>query len=244
MIALYRLYSAYPLLLGWKRRGGDPAAPTIAPVVSPPYVILDSEEIAQLDWTASNNPGGATGFGYKIWVATTSPVSTIGAADVTLGNVLSYADDRTGVPNTYYYVVRAFNDAGEGPDSNEVSIALPGEPEAPVLTGPSQVFDGALDALLEWNEITNAITYRIERSDTGVGSWSTVTSTAGLSQTVSVPASPLTSYYRVIPVNGTDGTPSNVLQIDVILPSSNTYLRPGGVDGYRRPGGTDLYLRP
>ncbi len=100
----------------------EPGAP-MEPVATP-----GSAQVI-LNWTAPSSTGSSAITGYKIYRGTSPGGETL---LITLDSALTYTN--TGLTNgfTYYYRVSAFNLAGEGPKSNEVSAT----PEAPV-TVPS-----------------------------------------------------------------------------------------------------------
>ena len=218
---------------------GVPQPPSVAPVL---VVSADlGSYVANLEWTASNRTGSA-GFAYQIWVDVDgggySLLTSVGPG------TLSYNHDASPTAGTYSYYIKPINDAGEGPSSNAASVVLPGESEAPVLTGPSEVSSEDPTALLEWNAIPGATLYSVQRSPDNA-TWTQIYTPTGTSQSVTLSFSP--SYYRVIPFAGTfEGLPSNSLEIFIVSPPpvDNTYLRPGGLTTYLRPDGTSLYLRP
>ena len=218
---------------------GVPQPPSLAPV------LMVSTEfgsyIAALEWTASNRTGSA-GFAYQVWVSIDGGYYTL--ATTVGASTLSYNYDASSTGGTYSFYIKPINDVGEGPSSNTASVVLPGESEAPVLTGPSDVPSEDPTALLEWNAIPGATLYSVQRSPDNA-TWTQIYTPTGTSQSVTVFSSP--SYYRVVPFASTvEGTPSNSLEIFIVSPPpvDNTYLRPGGLTTYLRPDGTSLYLRP
>lgn len=219
---------------------GIPQPPSVAPVLVVSAAEFGSY-IANLEWTASNRTGSA-GFAYQIWMDIDgggySLLTSVGSG------TLSYAYDASPTAGTYSFYIKPINDAGEGPSSNAASVVLPGESEAPVLTGPSEVSSEDPTALLEWNAIIGATLYSVQRSPDDA-TWTQIFTPTGTSQSVTLFSSP--SYYRVVPYAGVvEGTPSNSIEIVIVSPPpvDNTYLRPGGLTTYLRPDGTSLYLRP
>jgi hypothetical protein len=218
---------------------GIPQPPSFAPVL---VVSADfGSYIANLDWTASNRTASA-GFAYQIWVSLDGGDYALAAS---VGpSTLSYAYDAAPTDGAYGFYIKPINDAGEGPSSNAASVVLPGESEAPVLTGPSEVSSEDPTALLEWNAIPGATVYSVQQSPDN-SLWTPIFTPTGTSQSVVVTLSP--TYYRVVPYAGIiAGTPSNSLEVVIVTPPpvTNTYLRPGGLTTYLRPDGTSLYLRP
>lgn len=225
------------VLLGAGSSGsGTLTPPSVAPVL---VVSADLGSYdAVLEWTASNKTS-SPGFEYQIYFlkapdseftleATTNLLTfTFGAADA----------------GDYTFKVVPVNSAGEGPSSNEVVITLPGESEAPVLTGPSEVASADPTALLEWNAIPGATLYSVQQSPDD-STWTQIFTPSGTSQSVTLTFSP--SYYRVVPYAGVfEGQASNSISITIYIPPpADSYLRPGGSDTYLRPDGTSIYLRP
>ena len=120
------------LLMGIPPPGGAPALlpPSVAPVLDV-QTTLGSDD-ASLTWTASNRTGSA-GFGYMVEVSTNGG----GSYDLLTTTTNPYYTDTQGgsAGETYTYKITPINDYGEGPSSNEVGVVLPGESEAPVVSG-------------------------------------------------------------------------------------------------------------
>jgi hypothetical protein len=72
----------------------------------------------QLSWSAPASNGGSPITGYNIYRSTVSGGETLLTS---VGNVTSFKDTSTTRGQTYYYIVKAVNAAGEGPASNEAS---------------------------------------------------------------------------------------------------------------------------
>lgn len=229
--------------------GVAPSEPTVAPTLSL-HVEVGTESIAMLDWTASNNPGGATGFGYRIWRGEPAAPDVNDPPFATVGNVLVYDDDNTGSPGDYHYIVRAFNDEGEGPSSNTANIVLPGEPDGPTLLGPNSTSNSQYvydDFTLTWSAVPGATLYDVYGSavDSGYTLWDGDVAATSLS--IDFATAFGTNWWYVVAHDGGGNfsAQSNHLECTPIMETPTyTYRRPGGVDTYRRPGGTDTYLRP
>lgn len=214
---------------------GIPQPPSVAPVL---VVSADlGSYVANLEWTASNRTGSA-GFAYQIWVS-------LDGGDYALAtsvgpSTLSYAYDAAPTDGTYSFYIKPINDAGEGPSSNAASVVLPGESEAPVLTGPSTAMTD-VEFTLAWTSVPGADSYEVDRSDDGV-TWTTIATTSSLSTGVTETVAD-TYDYRVTPFAGAfQGLTSNI--VTVVVGAASSYLRPGGVYTYLRPDGTSTYFRP
>lgn len=245
-------------LLGAGYGGGSGVLtpPTIAPVL-----IVTTElgsRIASLAWTASNKTT-SPGFYYKIEVDVNgSGYSLVGTTtDLSLND-----NETTASGQTYTYRVTPYNDSGGGPSSNTAGVVLPGESDAPVLTGWGEAADGAdlgeyyvVAVNLDWNEIAGATNYEIYRAENpppySAGTYSLLDNETLLEYrdtTVVWNGGNGPFYgYKIIATNGasTTGYSNELIFAPAFVPPSNyTYLRPNGIDGYRRPGGADLYIRP
>ncbi len=247
------------LLLGCGSSGGNGVLtpPTVAPVLA---VTADfGSSTANAAWTASNKTS-SSGFGYRFECKKDSSAWFF-ISDTT--SLTASFSDGTAAGNTYYFRVTPYNDAGEGPVSNEASVILPGESEAPVLTGWGEAADGAdigefyvVAVNLDWTEIPGATNYDLYRAENpppyGSGTYSLFDSETLLTyrdNTVVWDGGNGPYYgYKVIATNGGFSTPASDELIfapaAVPPPAYSTYLRPGGAFGYRRPDGTSLYLRP
>lgn len=215
---------------------GVPQPPSVAPVL---VVSADlGSYVASLEWTASNRTGSA-GFAYQIWMDVDgggySLLTSVGPG------TLSYVYDASPTDGSYSFYIKPINDAGEGPSSNAASVALPGESEAPVLTGPSTAITD-IEFTLAWTSVPGADSYEVDRSDNGGVSWATLSTTSSL--TLGVTEVVANTYdYRVTPFAGAfQGITSNI--VTVVVGAASVYLRPGGVDSYLRPDGTSTYFRP
>lgn len=206
------------ITLGTLKDSGAETAPTVAPVLTVEAEL--GSETANLTWTASNKTG-SVGFGYKI----ERNVDGFGYSEFATTPDLFYGDLVSGAAGeTYSYRVTPFNDAGEGPVSNEASVVLPGESEAPLLVGPSGGIV-LVDALftLSWDSIPGADSYLLERSTDG-SSYSTLTNTALLEYETSE-ASVGFRYFRVTPYAGAfAGQTSNVVEVTVVSAETSTFL--------------------
>lgn len=215
---------------------GIPQPPSVAPVL---VVSADlGSYVANLEWTASNRTGSA-GFAYQIWMDVDgggySLLTSVGPS------TLSYSYDASPTAGTYSFYIKPINDVGEGPSSNAASVVLPGESEAPVLTGPSTASTD-VEFTLAWTSVPGADSYEVDKSDNGGVSWTTIATTSSL--TLGVTETVADTYdYRVTPFAGAfQGQTSNI--VTVVVGASSSYLRPGGVFTYLRPDGTSIYFRP
>ena len=124
-----------------------------------------------LTWDAPDNEDEVTG--YKIYWSTTSgsysdldSIDIVGETRATISGI----DDS----KKYYFIVRAYNDAGIGPASNEVSWSDTTAPMAPIVTGTTPTND----ATPSWSWISGGggnetFRYRLDNSDLSTGTTET-----------------------------------------------------------------------
>ncbi len=106
---------------------------------------------------------------YRIYRAATVSGTLTRIAGSTTITATTYTD--TGLTNgtAYRYTVRAFNNAGESPDSTEVT-ATPAVPATlPAAPANFRGNTGALAALLSWDAVAGATEYRVYRAATTGG---------------------------------------------------------------------------
>jgi hypothetical protein len=92
---------------------------------------------ATLNWTWTQGTGDpATGFHVQRATVTGGPYTVVGTVPV---STLTYLDTAVTVGATYYYVVTAFNSAGNSAKSCEVACALPFQ-----IPGPPTALSGTV----------------------------------------------------------------------------------------------------
>lgn len=186
--------------------------PTVAPVLA---VSADLGSItANLSWSASNKTS-SPGFHYRI--ESKIGAGTWGVAVPETNELYYNASDGAASGDVYYFRVTPFNAAGDGPVSNTVNIVLPGESEAPTMSGPTaQEIDLPID--LEWSSVPGADNYTVERSTNG-STFGTLTNTSSTTTSTSESSVGL-YYYRVTPYAGAfEGITSNTVEVSVYSPS-------------------------
>ncbi len=141
---------------------------SIAPPATPANLAaVNGDNKVTLSWSASS---GAQGYIVKRSLIAGGPYDNI-ATNASAGYV-----DTTAVNGlTYYYVVSAFNAAGESANSNEAI----GEPK-PAPSGVLAI-GGTNQVEVRWNALVGATTYTVKRSSTSGGPYTTLAS--GLTDT-------------------------------------------------------------
>jgi regulation of enolase protein 1 (concanavalin A-like superfamily) len=171
---------------------------TTPPPAPTGLVASSGDGQVSLAWLAT---AGAGGYNVKRALASNGPFTNV-ANGLTLTN---YVD--LGLTNgiTYYYVVSAANNGGEGPNSASAS-ALPGLPAPP--TGLQAIaFNGEVD--LQWNTVSTATSYNVKRSTTSGGSYSILTSVVGTPVFADGSVANNTTYYYMISAVNSYGEGSN-----------------------------------
>ncbi len=218
-----------------------PTAPVITPLPAPVLEGTAGDAENDLEWS-----GVSSAINYRVQRAI-----GLGAFTV-IGTVndptVTYTDSDVINGTLYRYRVRAADSNGIlGSQSNEISLtpkAAPVVPAAPVLTG-----DAAQSVCtLDWNDVTNAVAYRLERSVDG--QYAIISSSLTTSDyTDSTVINGKTYLYRVSGISalGIVGTASNELTLNpaVVLTASTlsgstasgantlTWTAVSGADGYR-----------
>ncbi len=171
---------------------GDKGTGTGASVPAAPTGLAAAAGNAQiaLTWTSSS---GATGYYVKRSTTTGGPYTQIGTPSAS-----TYAD--TGLTNgtKYFYVVSAYNSAGQSANSAEAS-ATPIAPAPPAPTGLSAMA-GDAQVSLTWNASAGATSYHVKRS-TASGAETQIAASASNSYSDSGLANGTKYFYVVSAVN-------------------------------------------
>jgi hypothetical protein len=191
------------LLPGCGSYGGGGGGTTLPPTPTGLTATAGNAQV-MLVWTAST---GATSYYMKRSTTTGGPYTQIATQTAT-----SYTD--TGLTNgtKYYYVVSAYNSAGQSANSTEVSVtpaALPTPPPAPTnLTATA----GNAQVALTWAVSTGATSYNVKRSLTsGSGYVQGGTSTAATFTDMGLTNG--TTYYYVVSGVNASGEGANSSQV-------------------------------
>ena len=148
----------------------------------------------QLTWRAVY---GATS--YRIYRSTSrgSGYSLLGTTTAT-----SYTNTGAKAGTTYYYRVKAVNDAGLSPYSNVVSgqvKSVTPKPSAPVVKIGNSATSGR--PMLTWNAVSGATSYKVYRATSQNGTYSLLGTVTATSYTNTGAKAGVTYYYKVKAVN-------------------------------------------
>jgi len=183
-----------------------------------------------LAWTAPSSNGGATITSYRVFRGSNSSNTLIVTSGgcASLGAVLSCTD--TGLTNgqSYYYIVSALNNVGQGPPSNGVTATPAGstgqKPAAFSLSGSAFCTAASTRAVaLSWTNSTGVASYSVLRDSL------TIANTLPSSQTALDDASvaPGVTYsYVVRATNSSGSTDSNAINVFVPSTSCSATLQP------------------
>jgi len=154
LLSLIFLYAACSGYIGGGGNAGGGVS--VAPGVPAGLAAVPGNAQISLSWMASS---GATGYYVKRSTTTGGPYTQIAAQSAS-----AYTD--TGLTNgtKYFYVVSAYNSAGESANSAEVS-ATPTLPPPATPTGLSGTAGNA-QVSLTWNASSGATSYHVKRSTT------------------------------------------------------------------------------
>ena len=167
------------------------SAPT-APVVKIGHSAASGKPM--LTWNAVE---GATS--YRIYRSTSkgSGYSLLGTTTAT-----SYTNTGAKAGTTYYYRVKACNDAGLSPYSNIVSgqvKSVTPKPSAPVVKIGNSAASGK--PMLTWNAVSGATSYKVYRATSQNGTYSLLGTVTATSYTNTGAKAGVTYYYKVKAVN-------------------------------------------
>src|SRR5277367_1718200 len=182
--------------------GGNSGGGTTVPAAPMGFTAVAGNAQVTLTWSASS---GATGYYVKRSTTTGGPytqVATQAAAN----------DTDTGLTNgtKYFYVVSAYNSAGQSADSTEVSatpvLPAPGAPAGLAAT------PGNAQVSLSWNASTGAASYNVKRSTTNGGPYGTAVASPTTTNYTDATVTNGTTYYYVVSAVNTAGQGGNSAQ--------------------------------
>jgi hypothetical protein len=190
--------------------GVVPAAPVLAAISNP-----DGNGDYLVDW---NDVTGATS--YELQAANDSAFTT---PSVRYSGAISQFQETVQTTGLWYYRVRAINTGGNSAWSNTVSVSV--VPAAPVLAAISNP-DGNGDYLVDWSDVTGAISYELQEDDNLAFTSPTQRYVGTNSQYQIIGQQLGTWYYRVRAINAGGTSPwSNTEPVVItVVPPSIIYI--------------------
>lgn len=179
--------------------GGSSTVPSV------PVGLMATAGNAQvsLSWTASN---GATLYYVRRSATSGGPYAQISAPSTT-----SYTD--TGLTNgtTYFYVVSAYNSAGQSANSSEVSATPTAPSTPPAVPANLQATAGNAQVSLSWTASSGATSYHLKRSTTSGSGYTQIAAPTATSYTDTGLTNGIAYFYVVSALN-TAGESANSAQ--------------------------------
>ena len=181
---------------------------TVTPKPSAPVVKIGHSAASGKPMLTWNAVSGATS--YKVYRATSQngTYSLLGTTTAT-----SYTNTGAKAGTTYYYRVKACNDAGLSPYSNIVSgqvKTVTPKPAAPVVKIGNSASSGK--PMLTWNAVSGATSYKVYRATSQNGTYSLLGTVTATSYINTGAKAGVTYYYKVKAVNsGGESAYSNVV---------------------------------
>ena len=169
----------------------------VIPLPSAPMVKIGNSATSGKPMLTWNAVEGATS--YRIYRSTSrgSGYSLLGTVTAT-----SYTNTGAKAGTTYYYRVKACNDAGLSPYSNVVSgkaKSVTPKPSAPVVKIGNSSTSGK--PMLTWNAVSGATSYKVYRATSQKGTYSLLGTVTATSYTNTGAKAGTTYYYKVKAVN-------------------------------------------
>ena len=170
---------------------------SVTPKPSAPVVRIGNSATSGKPMLTWNTVEGATS--YRIYRSTSkgSGYSLLGTVTAT-----SYTNTGAKAGTTYYYRVKACNDAGLSPYSNVVSgkvKSVTPKPSAPVVKIGHSATSGK--PMLTWNAVSGATSYKVYRATSQNGTYSLLGTVTATSYTNTGAKAGTTYYYKVKAVN-------------------------------------------
>ena len=181
---------------------GGGGSSTVPPV---PVGLIATAGNAQvsLSWTASN---GATLYYVKRSTTSGGPYTQISAPSAT-------SDTDTGLTNgiRYFYVVSAYNSAGQSANSSEVNATPTAPATPPAAPANLQATAGNAQVSLSWTASSGATSYHVKRSTTSGSSYMQIAAPAAASYS-DTGLTNGTAYYYVVSALNAAGESANSTQ--------------------------------
>lgn len=171
-----------------------------------------------LAWSAPGS--GPTPAGYKVKYGTSSGSYT---TTIDVGNVTSYTVTSLTNGTLYYFIVVAYNAAGDGSNSNELSAtptAGGSPPSAPTLVS---LVPGSTQLVASWGSVAGATGYKV-RIGTSTGSYGAATSVGNVTSYTFTGLTNGTRYYVIVIATNASGDSGNSNELNAV-PSATSRIQ-------------------
>ena len=212
------LFASIPMSLlfsGCGGYGGGNGGATVPPVPTGLTATAGNVQVA-LTWNASS---GAASYYVK-----RSTTSGSGYAQIATPAAANYTD--TGLTNgtKYYYVISAYNSAGQSSNSSEVSVTPMAPAGPPAAPANLQATAGNAQVMLTWSASASATSYNVKRSTTSGGPYAILSSPTVTNFTDTGLTNGTTYYYVVSALNsaGESGNSAQASAAPVNAPADVT----------------------
>jgi fibronectin type 3 domain-containing protein len=212
------LFASIPMSLlfsGCGGYGGGNGGATVPPVPTGLTATAGNAQVA-LTWNASS---GAASYYVK-----RSTTSGSGYAQIATPAAANYTD--TGLTNgtKYYYVISAYNSAGQSSNSPEVSVTPMAPAGPPAAPANLQATAGNAQVMLTWSASASGTSYNVKRSTTSGGPYAILSSPTVTSFTDTGLTNGTTYYYVVSALNsaGESGNSAQASAAPVNTPADVT----------------------
>jgi hypothetical protein len=212
------LFASIPMSLlfsGCGGYGGGNGGATVPPVPTGLTATAGNAQVA-LTWNASS---GAASYYVK-----RSTTSGSGYAQIATPTAANYTD--TGLTNgtKYYYVISAYNSAGQSSNSSEVSVTPMAPAGPPAAPANLQATAGNAQVMLTWSASASATSYNVKRSTTSGGPYAILSSPTVTNFTDTGLTNGTTYYYVVSALNsaGESGNSAQASAAPVNAPADVT----------------------
>jgi len=195
--------------------GGGNGGATVPPVPTGLTATAGNAQVA-LTWNASS---GAASYYVK-----RSTTSGSGYAQIATPAAANYTE--TGLTNgtKYYYVISAYNSAGQSSNSSEVSVTPMAPAGPPAAPANLQATAGNAQVMLTWSASASATSYNVKRSTTSGGPYAILSSPTVTNFTDTGLTNGTTYYYVVSALNsaGESGNSAQASAAPVNAPADVT----------------------
>jgi hypothetical protein len=170
------------------------------PPAAPSGLGASAVSASQVNLSWTDNANNETGFSVERATSAAGPFAQVGTA---AANGTTFSDTTVSAATTYYYRVRAFNDAGNSAYSNTATVTTPVAPPA-APSGLNVTAQPKKKMKLGWRDNSaNETAFLIERATNAAGPWAQIASVGAntTSHTDVVATGGITYFYRVRATN-------------------------------------------